>query len=199
MPVVNAELSRWITELKSGNNQSLEMLFERYGPYCVRTLQRRTGCSHQDAEDVLQESVIVFRSNAITGRITHADNLRSYLYTICLNTYRTQAAQQVAQTTRQQEAVRRWHDDQLPPPDAETEQRRIQTVLSALDQLRPSCQRLLRHFYLQGYTMQEIAEQMNLAGAHVAKNMKYRCLQCWIEKIQEVSNQPTVADKQCGK
>ena len=194
MSGVNTELPHWIAQLKAGNNQPLEKLFERYGSYCVRTLQRRTGCSRQDAEDVLQESVIVFRSNALSGRITHASNLRSYLYTICLNLYRTQAERQVARVNRQQEAARRWHDDGVTSSDAEAYQQQVQTVLKALDQLRPSCQRLLRYFYLQGYTMAEIAEQMHLANTDVAKNMKYQCLQGWIEKIQELTN-PTVATK----
>ena len=183
----NVELSRWIAALKAGNNWPLETLFERYGSYCTRTLQRRTGCNRQDAEDVLQESVIVFRSNALTGRITHASNLRSYLYTICLNLYRTQAERQAAQTQRQREAAERWQDA-VTPGETEAYQQQVQTVLCALDQLRPSCQRLLRRYYLQGYTMQEIAEQLDLASANVAKNMKYQCLQCWVEKIQELDH-----------
>lgn len=180
------DLPRWIAELKAGNNQSLEILFERYGAYCLRTLRRRTGCSLQDAEDILQESVIVFRNNAIVGRITHSDNLKSYLYTICLNLYRAQAEKQVSQASRQQEVTERWYQDAATEHDAETYEHQVELVMSALDELRPSCQRLLRYFYLQGYSMQEIAEQMNLANANVAKNMKYHCLQCWTEKIQEM-------------
>lgn len=189
MATTQSELSQWIDQLKAGNNQPLETLFERYGHYCVRTLQRRTGCALQDAEDIIQESVIVFRSNAITGRITHAQNLRSYLYTICLNLYRAQTERQVVRAQRQQEAAERWSDYDATLSDSEAYQERVQIVLSALDQLRPSCQRLLRCFYLQGYTMQEIAEQLNLASAHVAKNMKYQCLRCWMEKIEEINHQ----------
>ena len=183
------DLPRWIAELKAGNNQSLEILFERYGTYCLRTLRRRTGCSLQDAEDILQESVIVFRNNAIGGRITHADNLRSYLYTICLNLYRAQAEKQVTQASRQQEVMERWYDDHATEHEGEAYQHQVELVVSALDQLRPSCQRLLKYFYLQGYSMQEIAEQMNLANANVAKNMKYQCLQCWTEKIQAMKHE----------
>lgn len=194
MSVSNIDLSRWVAELKAGNNSSLETLFEEYGTYCLRTLRRRTGCSLEDAEDILQESVMVFRNNAIAGRVTYADNLRSYLFTICLNLYRTQTEKQATQHRRQQEIVEQWYEND--PNGYDGQEQQIEAVMGALNQLRPSCQRLLKYFYLQSYSMQEVAEAMNLANANVAKNMKYQCLQCWIEKIQEMKSSLIEKSKQ---
>jgi len=61
----------------------------------------------------------------------------------------------------------------------------MKTSLKAFDQLGDSCQKILRYFYIYKMNMDEIALQMDLANANVAKVSKARCFKKWKTIIDE--------------
>ena len=189
MLVSPEELQQWVAELRAGNNQVLTVIFQRYGHHCIRTLRRQTQCSEADAEDILQDALLLFRTNMLDHKITHTQNIQGYLYTICRNLQRARAQQAGQRATQQSEVLHHLYGDSYEPSPVESTlhqqetERKLAVVSSALSQLRPGCQRILRLFYLQHQTIPEITEQMKLANDAVTRSTKSQCLRCWIDQI----------------
>ena len=51
------ELDIIIKELRSGNNDCLKLLFEKYSSYCISNLMRKYDCGTEDAEDIFLDSL----------------------------------------------------------------------------------------------------------------------------------------------
>ena len=196
------ELQQWRAEMKAGNNRSLTIIFERYGKQCLRALQREKGCERSDAEDILQDAILLFRINLLDNKLTHTRNLQGYLYTICRNLHRRRVERQHQQADCQEEVARHLYEREYALPTAEHHrgeqeiQRKLELVTTALGMLRPGCQRILRRFYLQYQSIAEITQEMNLANDAVTRSTKSQCYRCWMDQIAQLQHENTV-NKSC--
>ena len=170
-------------QLHQGDNQLLKAVFESYGTYCLRTLRKKTGCSREDAEDILQDAALVFRYNILAGKLHHNSNLRKYLYNICYNLQRARRQQKETEDIKQQKVVADWYSPvfitlpTLEKSEALRYQQQVDSMLAAFKQLGERCQELLTYFYHEGQDMKTIAQKMGLANTDVVKSNKFRCLQ----------------------
>ncbi len=173
-------LQAWKKQLQQGNTEPLAILFTKFGSSCIRSLQQK-GCSLEDAEDILQDAVLIFRQNLIDSKVCQADKLNKYLYTICLNLYRIRRRQPMLEDIS--EVVGKAVDQNRSSIPEET----VVKAMQAFRQLSSKCQQLLISYYDQGMRMDEIAEELQLANADVAKATKFRCIRCWIKHLTTLS------------
>jgi RNA polymerase sigma factor (sigma-70 family) len=61
--------------------------------------------------------------------------------------------------------------------DVDESEKKFKQMEQALTQIGEPCQTILRDFYINKYSMQEIAEKMGYTGTDNAKTQKYKCLQ----------------------
>ena len=192
-----AELQEAFT---AGDYSHLHFIFEEYGMYCIENVQKRTGCSEDDAHDVFMDSIIVFRDKIISGEITFLNSIRNYLYTICVN----------AQMERRRSAIRRYektedinqflYDDLVGDPFEEEVKILIenhtlmQICFKTLDKLGANCKKVLKLFYVHELSISEIAKRMSLANNNVAKSTKARCFKKWKEMIRALEIKGTEYD-----
>ncbi|WKN44081.1 RNA polymerase sigma factor [Tunicatimonas pelagia] len=167
----------WKEQLQQGNTQILETLFVQHGPYCLRRLQQ-LGCAEPDAEDLLQDAVLVFRHNLLEDKLHHRNNLRGYLYLICCNLYRTRQQQAQATIVSFNEALIRTE------PEMDVAGR--QEALRIFQQLSSQCQEIIGRYYVDQQSMREIAQDMHFANTDVAKATKFRCVQRWLNQLQQL-------------
>jgi DNA-directed RNA polymerase specialized sigma24 family protein len=66
---------------------------------------------------------------------------------------------------------------------------KMQLSLQAFQKLKEACQKILRYFYVSHYSMEEIAESMEMASANVAKTQKNRCFNYWKKIIEDMTLQ----------
>jgi len=52
----------------------------------------------------------------------------------------------------------------------------VKKAMLALDEIGDTCKQILSKFYLYGFSMKEIAVQMEYANANTAKAKKHQCL-----------------------
>ena len=62
-----------------------------------------------------------------------------------------------------------WTEQKSNNPD-------MKLVRACLDEIGETCKTLLGLFYFDGYSMDRIAEMMDLSNADTAKSKKYQCL-----------------------
>ena len=127
-----------------------------------------------DADDLLQEAVIVLWERVRDGSFEYRSKLSTFLYGVVKNLW----SRRLARKRRERPAD--------PDPDAiagedpdalETIVRseEIEAVQNAMRKLSEQCRKLLLLFYWEMKPMEEIATLMGFANADTAKSKKYQC------------------------
>lgn len=171
-------------ELKSGNNNCLKSLFEKYSDYCISNLMRKYDCLPEDAEDIFLDSLLVFRDNILLDKLSYLTNLRNYVYTICCNQYLRRY--QVESRKRKKEEELRFNIYDENDEDDEYKKELLKITNLALINIGEKCKELLALFYAEGNDMNEIAKMMDFKNSSVAKTAKSRCFKKLMEEVRKI-------------
>lgn len=194
-----------VKQLQQGNNRSLKVVFETYGDYCVRRLRRHVHCRPEDAEDIFQDAVLVFRENALQNKIRYTTNLKSYLYSICFNLHRSYRQRQKQQKDYRYTIAEHLHElSEIPQAEKDIvqqeQQEAIRLTFTAFNRLGENCRKLLTYFYIDELDNATIARNMNLANTNVVKSSKFRCMRHWVKHLRELQdNQANVEKRKLEK
>jgi RNA polymerase sigma-70 factor (ECF subfamily) len=159
------ELARALIE---GSSQAAEMAWERYSPLVHRIVSRAIG-PDAEVEDVTQE--IFYRLFARIGTLRKPEALRSFVISFAIR---------IVKWELRRRRARRWltlsetgdvPDEQLLVMDAESRYalRRLYALLDRLS-TRERLVLVLRH--VEGMTLEEIAEAMELSLATVKRALR---------------------------
>lgn len=175
-------------ELRSGNNQCLEIIFKSHGKACVDLYKSKGGCSTEDAEDVLIESVMAFRENLIEGKAAYLTNVRSYLFSIGMNICRARRRQRNREEERKPDVLQYFYDylDNGSQDEGECRDEMIAVSEKAMESLGEKCREILTLFYLESKSMKQIAEKMGFSGSAVAKTTKSRCFKKLMQAVENI-------------
>jgi len=167
-------LRDWIGELKSEPQQALKELYNQYRAGFILWIRTRYVLSSADAEDLFQDVVIIFFNNVRLEKITNLEiDIKTYLYAIGKN---------LASKIKRKEKFE--VDVNMPeltnivlqkPMEIElTDRQRI--VAENLKKMGDPCRGILKLFYFDRLSMDEIAVRMEYKNEHVVKSQKLRCL-----------------------
>jgi len=159
------ELARALME---GSNQAAELAWERYSPLVHRIVSRAIG-PDAEVEDVTQE--IFYRLFSRIGTLRKPEALRSFVISFAIR---------IVKWELRRRRARRWltlsetgdvPDEQLLVMDAESRYA-LRRLYSLLDRLstRERLVLVLRH--VEGMTLEEIAEAMELSLATVKRALR---------------------------
>ena len=148
------ELDIIIKELRSGNNDCLKLLFEKYSSYCISNLMRKYDCGTEDAEDIFLDSLLVFRDNVLQGKLTYITNMRNYIYTICCNQYLRRYQIESRKRSREEEVRFNIYDEADEDDDYKAALMKITN--NAMSRIGSRCKELLTLFYGDGHDMMMI-------------------------------------------
>ena len=160
-----------LQRIRNNDRLILGELFNRYRRM-VQSYIGNNGGSSADAEDILQEAIIVLWQNSAKKDFELTARVSTYLMGIVKRKW-------YAQSRKQSRIVSTPVEDVLPDLEAkfieESEDERIEVVKSALSKMGALCQKLLTLFYFEERNMREIANIMEMANDNVAKSKKYQC------------------------
>lgn len=184
------EFRRLASELKSGDNTTFKIIFEQYASYCISKLIRQFKCSREDAEDIYVEAILNFREKIITEKVDALTDLRAYLFGTCKNMMLVELKKKQRINT----AVAEIHHsadakDAGDSDDSQYKEELLAITEEAMGTLPSACQQLLKLFYFSKLSLEDIAMQMQLANANVAKVSKSRCFHKLITMIKELQQQ----------
>lgn len=129
------------------------------------------GGDRQDAQDMFQESLVLFDRNLREGRYEGKSSLRTYFVAIAKWRWVTVRRQK----GRYAELSPLHYDGEVDSPEAETIRVEYRELFQeALGQIGERCRDLLKLYQLE-YSMEEIAQLMQYGNADVAKKEAYRC------------------------
>ncbi|MCH2200101.1 MAG: sigma-70 family RNA polymerase sigma factor [Flavobacteriales bacterium] len=142
----------------------------------IERLITSKGGSKQDAQDVLQEALIVLCRKVRTEEFELTAALDTYLYSVCRFLWKNQSKKLGIETVSGGEAAFDVeHEKDLEAAlERESKFQRLEEVLGDLGE---RCLQLLQLFYFHGQSMKSIASKMSFSSENVAKTQKYKCIE----------------------
>jgi RNA polymerase sigma factor (sigma-70 family) len=159
--------------LRQGNEEALVMLYRSNRKPVTAFVLRNNG-TRDDAEDMLQEALVVLWERVRSGRFQYTAKLDTFVYATVKNMW-------MRRLFSKRREVRESQTHEESPDGAPSaleemitgEESRI--VKEALDRLGEPCRKLLLLFYWEELSMDDIAARLGFANAETAKSKKYQC------------------------
>jgi RNA polymerase sigma factor (sigma-70 family) len=172
--------ARVLDLIRRGDEEGLVLLYRANRRMVNAFIQRNSG-SVQDAEDMLQEAVVILWERVRRGEYEYRSKLSTFVFATVKNLWLRRLAQSRREIPTEIDPERAESLDPSPLEEAiESEQARC--VRDALERLGEPCKSLLLLFYWEELPMDEIAVRLGLANADTAKSKKYQCKKA-LEKL----------------
>ncbi|MBL7811651.1 MAG: sigma-70 family RNA polymerase sigma factor [Bacteroidetes bacterium] len=172
----SGEEANLIDRLRNGEQEALVELYKSNFAMVKSYVLRNNGAL-EDAEDLLQESLVVLWQNVRKAEFELTSRISTYLMAVCKNLWLKQLSKNG-----------RMMGEELIQPQAHSvnpdhgQNMDLKKIGDALDEMGETCRTLLVMFYFDGYDMDTIAKTLNFNNADTAKAKKYQCF----KKLEEI-------------
>ena len=138
----------------------------------VLTYIIRNGGNRDDAEDMLQEAIIVLWQKACSDDFSLQSKASTFLYAIVKNKWMAEL--------RKRKRIQGEPDENTVQNDPNVLDRivaeeKMEAVEKAMDKISLICRKILILFYFEERNMADIARLLKFANADVVKAKKYQC------------------------
>ena len=158
------------------------MLFKKSFP-SVRKLVLGQGGALADAEDLFQEAFITFRRKILDGSYEYRSStaISTYFYEIFRYKWRDELASSRRKRMDASDFSTITSSEKIAEDQLIISERDLY-IRNLVEQLGENCATLLKFFIWHKWTMESIAEKLNITPQS-AKNQKYRCM----KKLREAA------------
>lgn len=143
----------------------------------LKRFMKSIGCPSNDAEDLFQESLLIYIRKLKDPSFTLSVEPYYYIKNTCKFLWYNQARKEGKNPKIElPENVADYENDWF------NREMKLQRIEKAIDQIGKQCQQLLKMFYGLGQNMVDIAEKLGFRNDNVAKAQKYRC----VNKVKDI-------------
>lgn len=173
--------AEWLQAFAAGDRRTTEQLYRQAYPMVAHWIGTHGG-DEDDSADIFQEAMVVLfgKAGETAFRLTCAP--ATYLYSVARNLWLRRLQQQSrfsAFDNGAENEVEGSHGNHVFENDVdahEERERQFDRLEAALQQIGEPCASLLRAFYHEGKSMQDISAASGYSNADTAKTQKYKCL-----------------------
>ncbi|MFZ4621414.1 MAG: RNA polymerase sigma factor [Bacteroidota bacterium] len=170
--------------MQQGDEEALVLIYRQNRKAILSFVTRNSG-SEDDAEDVLQDSVIILWERVRSGRFEQNAKLSTFLFAVAKNVWSRKRMRKL------REPASEFDNDQFDSYersalDEMIDSERSEQIAGAMEQLGEPCRTLLTLYYWDEHSQEEIATEMGFANAATVKSKKYTCKKM-LEKILKES------------
>lgn len=164
--------------LAAGNREAVAEIYKLYRPMLIKWIITRGG-TEIDADDIFQEALMVMFEKAKLPEFCLTCKLSTYLFAISKRLWFKKIEYSSGyigfneQEEEEESAGHAYEDDLL--MHLEKEHQFIQ-LWQSMEKLGEPCSQLLKAFYIDNKSMQQIAADFSYTNAENAKTQKYKCL-----------------------
>jgi RNA polymerase sigma factor (sigma-70 family) len=171
--------------VRQGDEEALVRLYEVNRKPIFNFILHNHGTS-DDAEDLLQEAVIILWERVRAGRYRHEAKLSTFIYGTVKNLWLRRLARRRRETNPgpDSENVPNTEDS---PLEKLIERDELEWITRGLAMIGEQCRRLLLLFYWEERSMEEIAAEMGFANAETVKSKKYQCKKGLEQALQKLT------------
>jgi RNA polymerase sigma factor (sigma-70 family) len=165
-----------INGLRSGNNELISVLYKKYYTVVLKFIVNNSG-SQEAAQDIYQETIIVLYENVQKPEFELNCQLQTYIYSVAKRLWLKHLKKNNKTFLLKEEEEDDLIDVSEEMDDYLNKEVEFEKMNRALTELGEPCTTLIKDFYVQKLSMDEIAEKFGYTNADNAKNQKYKCLQ----------------------
>lgn len=164
-------------------------------------LRKKFSISDDDLDDIFQESSMALFLNIRDGKLTNlTSTLSTYFLRICINqTLKSIGKQQKVvplfddSTITNKDEFRSDKIDELyrlctEDEDAERVAQSERIVQNIIEVMPDTCKNIFKGYYWDNFTTSTIADMFGFANANSVKTQKYKCLQKFRNRYNELMN-----------
>lgn len=168
-----------LNKLANGERVATEHIYSKHYPIITRWIQNNGGAG-SDAADIYQEAMVILYEKSQSEDFRLSCKIGTYLFSVSKHLWYKKVNQFQKQPERISESAGldsksdwAYEDDINVHHERETHYNQLN---EALEQLGEPCRSLLKAFYLNDKSMQEIAAEFGYTNPDNAKTQKYKCL-----------------------
>lgn len=159
--------------IRHGDRQGLLRVYDDCRQMVVSHVTRNSG-TRADADDVLEEAVVVLWERIRSGRFELQSRLSTFVVATAQNIWLRSLSRRRREIPMEIDPDTSVWDDPS-PSEANQEEERSEAMSAAFRRLGHPCRTLLVLFYWERLSMDDIARQLGFANASTAKAKKYQC------------------------
>ena len=134
----------------------------------------RNSGSEDDAADIFQDGVIIFWQKLKNPDFKLTVSRTTFLISICKNLWLNELRNKRKNLTVVKDDI---PDVEMEDDDLSENEVRQNKLNKAIELLGDTCRTILKAFYYETLSMEEIAVKAKLSSAKTAKSKKYKCIQ----------------------
>jgi RNA polymerase sigma factor (sigma-70 family) len=163
-----------VEALRRGEPKAYEEIYHHSLPSISNLVCLNSG-QEEDAEDLLQEALIIIFRKLQQPTFVLTCNIKTYLYSICRNKWLYHLAKRSSALKK----LKDFHDFEEIPDDVAGEQQdlRDKQLQEAFTRLDEKCQQILIKYYFYNQSLEDIAKSLENYNVNAVKVKKFRCIQ----------------------
>ena len=165
-------------------NKAYEILYKFYFPVVENFILKNSG-SHDDAQDIFQETIIVLLQKVPLDSFELTSSLKTYIFAISSNLWlkRLRESKRLYKTV---EHISKTENNISDPAQEEPIEKSWSEKMDILLEKVPShCQFIIKSIFYLGKKFEEIKDKLGYKNKHSAQNQKYKCMQ----QLKKAANQ----------
>ncbi len=166
-----------ILRLKKGEKEALEEIYRKYRVSFIKWITYSHKCSQEQAIDIFQYAILSFYENVLEDVIEDMNDagVKTYLYSIGKNKLLSDSRKDSKLSFNEELEESLFFED-LEDQNQDREAR-ILKIKDIIKDLQNPCADILRLFYFNNLSNDEIAEVLGYKNGNTVKNLKYKCIQ----------------------
>lgn len=166
-----------LQRIKNGNSDAFKFLYKKMYPVIANYI-RLNGGSEDEARDVFQDAVVVLYQKLQDESFSLTCKIQTFLYSVSRNLWLNEIRSKSWFSPENEITDDKAEVTEIEADDEDLQIRKSMAQLNqSLNHLGEPCASLIRMFYIENLSMNEIAGKMSYTNADNAKNQKYKCLQ----------------------
>lgn len=167
--------------IKEKNNTILQFIIKQNYKSVLNLVTNNNGDT-SDAQDILQETLIVLFNKASSGKFVLTSSLHTLIYSIARLMWLKELRRRNGSNNIPTDFIEIEDEDLNIEKEIEKNDR-LRLYRSKFEELGEECKKLLRLFYL-GTPMKQITKFLDFTSDEYTKKRKYKCKQALVESIK---------------
>lgn len=166
-----------VAYLKSGErmDEVIRSMYRNYFDSLSWYIMNNNG-SRQDAEDIFQEVVVTFISLVQKDKFRAESSVKTFLFSLNRHAWLNELKRRGRALAREEKYEKGQERTELDTSQHMAERENKQAVISLVNKLGETCQRILILFYYENWPMKKILETVHYENEQVLRNKKSKCL-----------------------
>lgn len=165
-----------LLKLSANDSATIEQLYTQHYK-TISSWIMKLGGSEEDAADICQESMIVLYEKSKDESFRLSCKITTYLFAIAKHLWYKKAKSNLSNISLDDEQESNLEENYQSDINAHKEREaHYEQLEAALNMLGEPCSKLLKSYYYNNKSMQEIARDFEYTNADNAKTQKYKCL-----------------------